>query len=138
MMVVSSGLISSITPARAFLAAAGKSSAISLTSRLNTLSKDLTSELAYDLSEPSIKRSQVVRLVSLLTALNESELARDTFLAARKILLQRRIRMIGFDGNVFTYINELGLVTFTILKNTSEWFLAAFKENRMASGELAA
>jgi hypothetical protein len=98
------------------------------------LSKRLVSEIVYDLSDPNVKRSQVVRLAALLNALDEGELARDTFLAARKILLQKRIRMIGFDGDIYMYINELGLVTFTILKHTSEWFLAAFKENRMASG----
>ncbi len=113
---------------------AAKASTTSLNARLSKLIKHLVSEIVYDLSDPNIKRSQVVRLVALLNALEEGELGRDTFLAARKALLQKRIRMIGFDGDIYLYINELGLVTFTILKHTSEWFLAAFKENRMASG----
>lgn len=32
------------------------------------------------------------------------------------------------------YISELAMVCFTLIKNTCEWYMAAFKDNRMASG----
>ena len=32
------------------------------------------------------------------------------------------------------YISELAMVCFTLVKNTCEWYMAAFKDNRMASG----
>ncbi len=106
----------------------------SLTMRLAKLAKRLATELAYDLSDPNIRKSQVIRLVGLLATLEEHELARDTFLAAREDLLKKRVRSIGLEGDIYVYINELGLVTFTLLKHTSEWYTASFKENRMASG----
>lgn len=35
------------------------------------------------------------------------------------------------------YISELAMVCFTLIKNTCEWYMAAFKDNRMASGQLS-
>lgn len=34
------------------------------------------------------------------------------------------------------YISELAMVCFTLIKNTCEWYMAAFKDNSMASGAL--
>lgn len=76
----------------------------------------------------------MAKLAAFLIRLEESTLARNTFLTARKTLLQQRIRMITYQGDIPLYVNELGLVTFTIIKHTAEWYLLAFKENGMASG----
>lgn len=57
------------------------------------------------------------------------------FLATRSGVIKRRIRQLTFEGDVTTYINELSLVVFTLIRNTCEWYRDSFKDNRMASGE---
>lgn len=42
--------------------------------------------------------------------------------------------MIRFEGDTSLYVSELALVHFTLIKNTSEWYVSAFKDNKMASG----
>jgi hypothetical protein len=44
------------------------------------------------------------------------------------------MRQITFEGDIAFYIGQLAQVCFTGIKNTCEWYMAAFKENRMASG----
>jgi Exocyst component 84 C-terminal len=60
---------------------------------------------------------------------------REMFLATRSGVIKRRIRQLTFEGDVTTYINELSLVVFTLVRNTCEWYRDSFKDNRMASGE---
>jgi hypothetical protein len=46
------------------------------------------------------------------------------------------MRQIKFEGDIAFYIGQLAQVCFTGIKNTCEWYMAAFKENLMASGLL--
>lgn len=39
-----------------------------------------------------------------------------------------------FEGDITTYISELALVVFTLIRNTCEWYRDSFKQNEMASG----
>lgn len=48
--------------------------------------------------------------------------------------MRKRARQIKFEGDISMYISELAMVCFTLIKNTCEWYMAAFKDNRMASG----
>ncbi|CAJ0746793.1 1694_t:CDS:2, partial [Entrophospora sp. SA101] len=41
---------------------------------------------------------------------------------------------LKFEGDIPQYINELSLVYFTLIKNTCDWYNAAFRDMRMASG----
>ena len=104
-----------------------------LTSRLSKVEKELVDQVAYDLSYPDIKRSSCVTCVAHLVDLGQAQLASQKFLAARRELLQQRSRMISYLGDVPAYISELGVVMFTILKHTADWYLTAFRENRMIS-----
>lgn len=106
-----------------------------MTSRLNKLEKELVDQVAYDLSYPDIKRSSCVTCVGHLVDLGQAQLASQKFLAARHELLQQRSRMISYLGDVPAYISELGVVMFTILKHTADWYLTAFRENRMISSQ---
>lgn len=76
----------------------------------------------------------MVRNAGYLLRLDKGEKAREIFLAARSELLRRRSRQIKFEGDVSLHIAELALVHFTLVKNTSEWYMSAFKDNGMASG----
>jgi len=48
----------------------------------------------------------------------------------------RRVRAIKAEGDISIYISELAIVCFTVIRHTSDWYMTAFKENRMASGKL--
>lgn len=49
--------------------------------------------------------------------------------------MRKRARQIKFEGDISMFISELAMVTFTLIKNTCEWYMAAYKDNSMASGE---
>ncbi|KDN38089.1 hypothetical protein K437DRAFT_259527 [Tilletiaria anomala UBC 951] len=102
--------------------------------RLQQHATSLKAALCLALSSPVLKKASVVRFVSYMLRLDQGETARELFLNSRSELLKRRCRQIRFEGDVGLYISELALVHFTIVKNTSEWYMSAFKDNRMASG----
>lgn len=106
-----------------------------LTFKLDTLRPNLVTQIARDLSSPKIRKASAAHLITLLTRLGSTELARDTFLKARHDLMLRLIRGIKHEGDISLYISELSVVCFTILRHTSDWYMNAFKENGMASGK---
>lgn len=103
--------------------------------KMQSLTSQLVEAITFDLSSPLLKKSAVVRNVGYLLRLDRGEKAREVFLQSRSDLLKKRSRQIKFEGDVSLYISELALVHFTLIKNTSEWYMSAFKDNRMASGE---
>ncbi|GAA5998283.1 exocyst subunit EXO84 [Rhodotorula paludigena] len=102
--------------------------------KLDQRSAELVSALLHDLSDNAIRKSGVVRTTSWLLRLGQGERAREMFLTARGQLVRKRARQIKFEGDISMYISELAMVCFTLIKNTCEWYMAAFKDNRMASG----
>ncbi|KAN0061879.1 exocyst complex component exo84 [Thecaphora frezii] len=107
---------------------------VDLSNKLAARTQDLVTAISTDFGQQSLKKSTVVRNVGYLLRLDKGEKARELFLSARTDLLKRRTRQIKFEGDVSLYISELALVHFTLIKNTSEWYMSAFKDNRMASG----
>jgi hypothetical protein len=105
-----------------------------IASRLESLRPPLLTQMLYDLSSPDIRKTPAARLVFLLTRLDASDAARDTFLQTRRQVMLKRIRSIRCEGDTSIYISELGIVCFTVIRHTSDWYMSAFKENRMASG----
>lgn len=102
--------------------------------KLDARTSELVSSLLSDLSDASLRKTGVVGTTSWLLRLGQGEHARETFLTARGQLLRKRARQIKFEGDISMYISELAMVCFTLIKNTCEWYMAAFKDNRMASG----
>ncbi|KAF8633569.1 hypothetical protein AX15_001366 [Amanita polypyramis BW_CC] len=104
-----------------------------LESKLPVLRSQLIAALLDALSKPTIRRSSVVILISLLTRLKAGSAARNTLLQMRSQVIKSHIRNIRFEGNISTYIADLAIVCFTGIKHTADWFLASFKENEAAS-----
>lgn len=102
--------------------------------KLDSRTAELVSALLSDLSDAALRKSGVVGTTGWLLRLGQGEHARETFLTARGALLRKRARQIKFEGDTSMYISELAMVCFTLIKNTCEWYMAAFKDNRMASG----
>ena len=106
-----------------------------LAAKLTPLTASLTSALLQALSYPHNHKEAVKKLIALLIRLDADAAARTTFLAARTETARRLVRMIRFDGHIGTYISDLAITIFTVVKHTADWFLASFKENEVASSE---
>ncbi|KAI0275476.1 hypothetical protein BC834DRAFT_51840 [Gloeopeniophorella convolvens] len=104
-----------------------------LAAKLTPLTSSLTSALLQALSFPQNHKETVKKLIALLVRLDAGAAARTTFLAARTETARRLVRMIRFEGHIGTYINDLAIAIFTVIKHTADWFLASFKENEVAS-----
>lgn len=104
-----------------------------LESKLPVLRSQLVTALLDALSKPTVRKSSVVILISLLIRLKADSAARNTFLQMRSQVIKSHIRSIRLEGNINTYIADLAIVCFTGIKHTTDWFLASFKENNVAS-----
>lgn len=105
----------------------------SLENKLSVLKSQLISALLEALRKPTIRKSAVVMLVSLLIRLKAGSAARNTLLRTRSQVIKSHIRNIRFEGNIGAYVADLAIVCFTGIKHTADWFLASFKENDVAS-----
>ncbi|KAK6906113.1 hypothetical protein I203_100096 [Kwoniella mangroviensis CBS 8507] len=104
-----------------------------LSTRLDQLSPTLINQILHDLASTQIRKTNTSTLISYLNRLDCSDMGKDTFLRSRKELMIKRIRSIKCEGDISIYISELSVVCFTIIRHTSDWYMNAFKENRMAS-----
>ena len=104
--------------------------------KLEARSQELVDALLKDLSDPSIRKTGVVATAGWLLRLGPTaaDKARETFLEMRGKLVRKRCRMIKFEGDISMWVGELAMVVFTLVKNTCEWYVTAFRDNRMASG----
>lgn len=94
----------------------------------------LSTIISRDLSNTLLTKIQFQRYVNWLLRLDKSEKARQVFLGTRTLIIKKRIRQLVFEGDITTYISELALVVFTLIRNTCEWYRDSFKQNDMASG----
>ncbi|ORX62655.1 hypothetical protein DM01DRAFT_1330781 [Hesseltinella vesiculosa] len=94
----------------------------------------LSDTIAHDLSNPLLSKLQFQRYVDWLLRLGNGEQARAVFLSTRSLVIKKRIRQLVFEGDTSTYVNELALVVFTLIRNTCEWYRDSFKQNEMSSG----
>ncbi|TIA86128.1 hypothetical protein E3P99_03769 [Wallemia hederae] len=95
----------------------------------------LVKNLLHVVAASSRNRKQVmIEKISLLHRLGETGVGRETFFDSRKELIKARSRQMAFDGDVVNHVAELALITFTIIKQSAEWFRAAFTSTNKASG----
>lgn len=113
--------------------------AVLLRQRLATQQDLLLGHLSTSLQSPTIRKPALVTLVSFFYRLEQADLARSTFLSARTDILKRRVGQIKWErGETIQYLNELAVVWFMGVSVTAQWYLNAFRENSMASGESSA
>ena len=105
-----------------------------LVENFTSCASELVNAISAELVSPYQRKSMVVRDAALLVRLDKGREARDLLLEARSDLLHRRTRQIKYEGDVSLYISELAMLYFTLIKNTGDWYMAAFKDYRMASG----
>lgn len=107
-----------------------------LVENFTACANSLVSAISAELVSSYQRKSVVVHDAALLVRLDKGREARDLLLEARADLLRRRTRQIRFEGDTSLYISELAMLYFTLIKNTGDWYMAAFKDYKMASGTL--
>ena len=105
-----------------------------ITTRLEHLEPTLIGQILHDLSSLELRKTATARLVAWLIRLESAGKARDTFLATRREVMLKRVRDIKCEGDTTIYISELAIVCFTVIRHSSDWYMTAFKENKMVSG----
>lgn len=105
-----------------------------LVENFNSCASELVNAISAELVSPYQRKATVVLDASLLLRLDKGREARDLLLTARTELLRRRTRQIKYEGDVSLYISELAMLYFTLIKNTGDWYMTAFKDYKMASG----
>lgn len=120
-----------------------------LKSKIDEKSQDLMQKLFDDLLDPTIRKTQVIKISNLISKLSMNpanplgspsavaniEKAKRSFLSMRSELVKTRSRMLKFEGDIALWVSQLAMVIFTLIKNTCEWYMTAFRDNRMASGK---
>lgn len=105
-----------------------------LVENFNACASELVAAISAELVAPFQRKATVVRDATLLLRLDKGREARDLLLASRTELLRRRTRQIKYEGDISLYISELSMLYFTLIKNTGDWYMSAFKDYKMASG----
>ncbi|WFD29678.1 exocyst complex component exo84 [Malassezia sp. CBS 17886] len=105
-----------------------------LVENFTACANELVAAISTELASPHQQKTTVVRDADLLLRLDKGRDARDLLLRARTDLLRRRTRQIRYEGDVSLYISKLALLYFTLIKNTGDWYMSAFKDYKMASG----
>ncbi|WFD42122.1 exocyst complex component exo84 [Malassezia psittaci] len=100
----------------------------------NSSTNELVSAISNELAAPFQRKSMMVRDATLLLRLDKGREARDLLLSSRAELLRHRTCQIKYEGDVSLYISELSMLYFTLIKNTGDWYMSAFKDFKMASG----
>lgn len=105
--------------------------------KIESRTNALIATLLNGLQSHTIGKTGAIKTAGWLLRLGEADRSRETFLNGRAALVKRRVKQIKFEGNIGVYIGELAMVIFTLIKNTCEWYMAAFKDTKMASGKLS-
>ncbi|CCG83919.1 protein of unknown function [Taphrina deformans PYCC 5710] len=131
--------VRSVLRGRALVSAAGSEDlAADLTAlRLDERTDRLAGMLCDELGDESYKSKVVKELVSYLVAIDRTDAARDTFLAARSALIRKRARGVMFEGDLSLYIADLALVHFTLIRNTTTIYRTSFTSPSEMSGLVA-
>lgn len=118
-----------------------------LRNKIETRSDELSAVLLSALADTSIRKTGVVKNSNWLLRLGQGERARETFLSGRGELLKKRTGDVTFSGQgngndggnnyatagLVTEIAQLAFVCFTLIRNTCEWYMAAYKDHQAAS-----
>lgn len=103
--------------------------------RISAVTDQLTAALVQQLSDPDIRKTKVITLSALLLRLGKGDLALRSFLSARSHALEIHLASLSSQkADLKVYVTCLALITFTVIRHSTAWCLAAFEENAMASG----
>ncbi|KAI1320128.1 hypothetical protein EDD11_002100 [Mortierella claussenii] len=101
--------------------------------RLDERVSRLSRVIIVDLGQPHITQAAVKRNVGWLERLGCLDQARDVFLNNRTKVVRQRISQVKAKRDPVLHVEELAMIVFTSIKNTSQWFEMSFKDPQMTS-----
>ncbi|KAF9344303.1 exocyst complex component exo84 [Mortierella sp. AD094] len=101
--------------------------------RLDERVSRLSRAIIVELGQPHITKVAVQRNVGWLERLGCLDQARDVFLSNRTKVARQRISQVRSKKDPILHVEELAMIVFTSIKNTSEWFELSFKDPKMSS-----
>ncbi|KAG0000602.1 exocyst complex component exo84 [Modicella reniformis] len=101
--------------------------------RLDERISRLSKVIITDLGQPHITKLAVQRDVEWLERLGCLDQARDVFLNNRTKVLRQRLSQVKPKKDPVLHIEELAMIVFTSIKNTSHWFELSFKDPKLTS-----
>ncbi|KAL1922232.1 uncharacterized protein VTP21DRAFT_9771 [Calcarisporiella thermophila] len=88
----------------------------------------LSQAICHDLRNPRLITERMNQLIEYLIRLDLQEMACEIILATKSSLIHQRVTQLPFDGNITSYIHDLSLVVFTLVKSTCQKFVEYFEE----------
>ncbi|KAG0209944.1 exocyst complex component exo84 [Mortierella sp. GBA30] len=101
--------------------------------RLDERISRLSRAIIVDLGHTHITNAAIQRNVAWLERLGCLDQARDVFLSNRTKVNRTRMSQVKAKRDPTVHIEELAMIVFTTIKNTSEWFELAFVDPKMTS-----
>jgi exocyst complex component 8 len=101
--------------------------------KLNDRASKLATVLVRYLQDSHNWLTATKSYVDWLMRLGFDDLARTSYLEARSGVIKKRIRQVIFDGDLASYIYQISLITFTIIKDTAVIFANCFPPVMMSA-----
>ncbi|EPS40208.1 hypothetical protein H072_6013 [Dactylellina haptotyla CBS 200.50] len=120
---------------RAIAAKHAKSNAVAsefITFRVDERALRLSAQITADLREYAAWKTYIKKNADWLVRLEFEDRAREALLDARSATMKLRTRQVRFEGDIPSYISQVALVQFTLIRNTVEIYNACF-EYRLSS-----
>ncbi|KAF9192772.1 exocyst complex component exo84 [Haplosporangium sp. Z 767] len=101
--------------------------------RLDERVSRLSRAVIVDMGHVHLTKVAVQRDVRWLERLGCLDQARDVFLNTRTKVIRQRVSQVKAKRDPTVYVEELAMIVFTSIKNTSEWFALSFQDPKMTS-----
>ncbi|KAF3177893.1 exocyst complex component exo84 [Orbilia oligospora] len=103
-----------------------------ITFRVDERALRLSAQITADLREYASWKTYVKKNADWLVRLEFEDRAREALLDARSATMKLRTRQVRFEGDIPSYVSQVALVQFTLIRNTVEIYNACF-EYRLSS-----
>ncbi|KAF3904535.1 hypothetical protein ABW21_db0201219 [Orbilia brochopaga] len=103
-----------------------------ITFRVDERALRLSAQITADLREYAAWKTYVKKNADWLVRLEFEDRAREALLDARSATIKLRTRQVRFEGDIPSYISQVALVQFTLIRNTVEIYNSCF-EYRLSS-----
>ncbi|KAF3912273.1 hypothetical protein AA313_de0202740 [Arthrobotrys entomopaga] len=98
-----------------------------ITFRVDERALRLSAQITADLREYAAWKTYVKKNADWLVRLGFEDRAREALLDARSAVMTLRTRQVRFEGDIPSYISQVALVQFTLIRNTVEIYNACFE-----------
>ncbi|KAG5439291.1 hypothetical protein PCANB_001590 [Pneumocystis canis] len=101
--------------------------------KLEERSSKLVDIICNELYKMSSYKNIVKKNVHYLLRLGYENRAKKSFLTSRSNLIKQKTRQLYFKGDIVSYISDLALIHFVLIRNTAEMYISAFQKPSLIS-----